>query len=275
MARPTKQGIDYFPMDCKFDDKTELFLIEKGRTGFTVLISLWQMIYFNEGYFIEDNKDLHLLVKRKIDVDINEVSDCINLCLQRGIFDEVIYKKHKILTSKAIQKRYFEAAKKKKTVNVNENYLCNGIDSRDNWVNVGVNATNVNVNVNVKGKVKEKVKVKENKTPDKTISEKQFSDEDFKLAEFMFEKIQVVADKTKKPNLKTWAEVIRLMRERDKYHLEEIRDVFTWANQDSFWATNILSPGKLRKQFATLSAKAKPKVSAISGQVSSRRRLSA
>ncbi len=50
MARPTKQGIDYFPLDCQFDDKTEMYLIEKGVVGLCVMVTIWQMIYSGEGY---------------------------------------------------------------------------------------------------------------------------------------------------------------------------------------------------------------------------------
>lgn len=153
MARPTKQGIDYFPLDCQFDDKIELLLMEKGAPGLGVLITTLQMIYAIEGYFIKNTKDLHLIIKRKIDVDVNEVSDCINVCLDRNIFDPKLHKKHGILTSKGIQKRYFEAAKKKKSVQINKDYIINGIDSGENWVNVDGNAT----------KEKEEVKEKEYK----------------------------------------------------------------------------------------------------------------
>jgi len=153
VARPTKQGIDYFPLDCRFDDKTEMYLIEKGAVGLGVLVTIWQMIYSGEGYYVDNNKDLQLLIKRKIDSDINEVIDCINICLSRNIFCSGMHKKHNILTSKAIQSRYFEAAKKKKSVQININYIINGIDSYDNWINVGGNATNIKEKVKVKEKV--------------------------------------------------------------------------------------------------------------------------
>jgi len=166
MARPTKQGIDYFPLDCALDDKIEMYLIEQGAVGFAVLICLWQMIYSNEGYYIDDSDDLHLLVKRKIDVGVNEVSDCINACLRRRIFSRDNHEKYNILTSKAIQKRYFDAAKKKKGVKVTVEYLLICVDSYQNLINSslnlvpsGGNATNVNVEVKVKEEVKKKKKV--------------------------------------------------------------------------------------------------------------------
>jgi len=133
-----------------------MYLIEKGAIGLAVLISVWQMIYSNEGYYVTNNKDLHLLIKKKIDIDVNEVSDCINVCLERNVFNQELHNSHNILTSKAIQKRFFEAAKKKKSVVVVVDYIINGINSVENWVNVSGNATNVKEKV----KVKEEVKVK-------------------------------------------------------------------------------------------------------------------
>lgn len=159
MARPTKQGIDYFPLDCQFDEKIEMLLIEKGATGLGVLITIWQMIYINEGYYINNNKDLHLLIKRKIDVDINEVSECINICLGRQIFSETLHNKHGVLTSKAIQKRFFDAAKKKKGVNALQEYLLINVNSYENIVYSSLNPVKDSDN-STKEKEEEEVKVK-------------------------------------------------------------------------------------------------------------------
>ncbi len=150
MPRPTKQGIDYFPLDCTFDNEVEMYLLEKNADGLAVLITLWQLIYNNEGYYINNDKDLKLLIKKRINVDINEVNECINLCLCRNIFNKSLHKKYNILTSRGIQKRYFEAAKRKKEINVYKNYVI-----------VDINTPNVNVKEEIKEKVKGKVKDKE------------------------------------------------------------------------------------------------------------------
>jgi hypothetical protein len=81
----------------------------------------------------------------------------------------------------------------------------------------------------------------------------------------MFSKIREVAPKSKKPNFQDWANAIRLMREADKLSLDEIRKVFTWANQDQFWKTNILSVGSLREKFAGLDARMRSP-SAVNGK---------
>lgn len=157
MARPTKQGIDYFPLDCQFDDKIEMYLIEKEAVGLAVLISIWQIIYSNQGYYITNNNDLLLIIKRRINVDINEVNSCINVCLRRNIFCCEMHDKHGILTSKAIQKRFYDAAQKKKSVQIIEDYVINPVSEGINWVYVAGNATNVNVKEEVKEEVKEKI----------------------------------------------------------------------------------------------------------------------
>ena len=81
-----------------------------------------------------------------------------------------------------------------------------------------------------------------------------YSPDDKRLAEYIYQRVLIVAPKAKAPNIGKWASVIRLMRERDNLNYREIAEVFTWANSHHFWQTNILSPEKLRTQFATLHA---------------------
>lgn len=91
--------------------------------------------------------------------------------------------------------------------------------------------------------------------PDETPKQEKFSADDYLFAEGMFRSVQRVAPKTKPPNMERWADTIRLMRERDGLTLAEMAAVFRFANRDDFWKTNILSPAKLREQFAKLDAK--------------------
>jgi len=104
---------------------------------------------------------------------------------------------------------------------------------------------------------------KEEKRRSKDSPRKKFSEDDFLMAEFIYEKVLKVADKTKKPNLEKWADTVRLMREQDNLKHSEIKAVFLWANSDGFWATNILSPTKLREQFSQISAKSKPVLKSV------------
>ena len=89
----------------------------------------------------------------------------------------------------------------------------------------------------------------------RNTSSPKYSEEDFLTAEFIYSKIQEMNPTHKQPNFPQWANTIRLMREADKRTDEQIRELFTWANQDDFWATNILSPATLRKQWDKLTIK--------------------
>ena len=113
MARPTKIGLDYFPLDCNIDDNLELIEAEFGLQGFAIVVKIWQKIYSN-GYYIEWDDDSALLFSRKINTELSVINSVINSCFRRNLFDEKLYKKYKILTSSGIQKRYLTACQNSK-----------------------------------------------------------------------------------------------------------------------------------------------------------------
>lgn len=78
--------------------------------------------------------------------------------------------------------------------------------------------------------------------------------DDLRAARWIFGKVQDVAPAAKQPNWTAWANDIRLMRGALKVTHREICQVFTWANADHFWQTNILCPAKLREKWPTLTA---------------------
>ncbi|MFY9378775.1 MAG: Lin1244/Lin1753 domain-containing protein, partial [Acutalibacteraceae bacterium] len=45
MARPAKDGVDYFPLDVHLDDKFKFIEIKFKLEGFAILIKLFQKIY--------------------------------------------------------------------------------------------------------------------------------------------------------------------------------------------------------------------------------------
>lgn len=79
-----------------------------------------------------------------------------------------------------------------------------------------------------------------------------WTQDDKRIAEQMLRDIRTVAPSAKAS--RRWPDDVRLMREQDGLTYEEIIGMFRWANTDSFWRANILSPGKLRQQWATLEA---------------------
>jgi hypothetical protein len=84
-----------------------------------------------------------------------------------------------------------------------------------------------------------------------------FDAADRETAGWMFGLIQGLDQRAKQPNLDRWANDVRLMRQQDGRTDAEIRTTFQWANQHSFWQSNILSPAKLREKFLQVTLKMK------------------
>jgi len=146
MARPMRQGLEYFPLDVTWDDKVEMFIEEKGCVGLGILITLWQLIYGNKGYWILDESDLPLKVKKRINVDINIIIDVINCCLSRQLFNQKLHQKYGILTSASIQKRFFPATHRKKAVEIVPEFCLIPINDIKNAVIVDINSVITNIN---------------------------------------------------------------------------------------------------------------------------------
>ena len=98
-------------------------------------------------------------------------------------------------------------------------------------------------------------------TPKRVRQIHTFSEESdqFKLAMFMRQCILSNLPKAKVPKptpegLRRWAYDIDLMIRIDCRSPDEIRQLIDWSHRDSFWKANILSPGKLREKWDTLTA---------------------
>ena len=173
MARPQKVGVEYFPLDVDIDqdDKVAIIEAQHGIKGFGIVIKLLMHIYKN-GYYYEWTEKEQLLFSKRVNVDINEVNVIINDCIKWGLFDERLFKSFKILTSRGIQKRYFEIVKRRQRVEVIKEYLLLDSDDINVYsnlviVNINDNTEEVNDNINPQSKVKES-KVKESKEKEDT-----------------------------------------------------------------------------------------------------------
>jgi DNA-binding MarR family transcriptional regulator len=80
------------------------------------------------------------------------------------------------------------------------------------------------------------------------------------LAELLAYRIQQNNPDGKPPTpkqLQNWANDVRLMIERDKRPIEQIRELLEWTQQDEFWKANVLSMGKLREKYDQLLIKSR------------------
>lgn len=168
MARPQKNGLDYFPLDVDIDQDDKIALIEAqhGVVGFAIVIKLLMKIYKNS-YFYEWTEKEQLLFSKRINVDINSINVVINDCIKWGLFDSKLLETKKILTSKGVQTRYLEAVGRRSKVEIKKEYLLldeNIINVYKNLIIVDINSNNEDVydNINPQSKVK-KSKVNNNK----------------------------------------------------------------------------------------------------------------
>lgn len=97
-------------------------------------------------------------------------------------------------------------------------------------------------------------KRREEKNINNSPAKPDYHDDDLLFAEKMFNSIVSQQPTFKKPNLKSWAKTIRLMRERDGRNYQDMEKVFVWARRDNFWQGNILSANKFREKYDTLTA---------------------
>lgn len=167
-GRPSKEGLDYFPLDCHMEDSIKLIQAEFGLKGFAVVVKLLQKIYGDKGYYCEWNKDVLLLFMAENAVPSdskNMIEEILSACIKRNIFSRELYESYGILTSRGIQKRYLVAVYERKQVEMKKEYLL--VDVTQNQKNVVVNSiyptmNNINPSENEQSKGKEK-KVKESK----------------------------------------------------------------------------------------------------------------
>lgn len=154
-GRPTKQGIDYFPMDVGFFSDVKIRKISRacGSHSTSILICLLCNIYKDEGYYILWDEDLPFVIADIVGVSEGAVKEVLIKALQVGLFDQELYEKYKILTSYGIQKRFLLATYKRKETEIIPQYLINDVN---NSINDGINSINDANNEQSKSKVKRK-----------------------------------------------------------------------------------------------------------------------
>nr|DAH92864.1 MAG TPA: replisome organizer [Caudoviricetes sp.] len=156
MARPTKKGLDYFPLDVDFlsDLKVRRIIKACGKEAVHILVALLANIYRDEGYYVLWDDDLAFLVADEVGTKEGTVEELVRKAVQVKFFDKDIFDKYSVLTSKGIQNRYILATKERKKVELEFKYL---LTNEVNRSNISINGRNNSVNQgnNQQSKVKE------------------------------------------------------------------------------------------------------------------------
>jgi len=107
MARPLKEGLDYFPLDCRMDRKIEMLESIHGLEGFAVYIKLLQELYqTNLGEIkIEEGKfSTWKILGKRYGIQEESLKDIMDTLLELNLFDKKNIE-NGILTSDGVKKR--------------------------------------------------------------------------------------------------------------------------------------------------------------------------
>ena len=141
MARPTKTGLDYYPMDVGFlrDKKVRLLRSEFGASSVLFVLYVLGKVYEGDGYFLAWDKDELLLAADELRETPAYISEVLQGCLTRSIFDERVFQVFSVLTSAGIQRRYLRGCEKRDVITVFSEYWLLNICSKSD-VPAGIRA---------------------------------------------------------------------------------------------------------------------------------------
>ncbi|MEK5415152.1 DUF4373 domain-containing protein [Paenibacillus sp. FSL L8-0708] len=126
MARPKKEGMEYFPHDTDAvnDEKIEAMRALFGNDGYAFYFILLERIYRSgNGELDVSSFTVRTALIKKLGIDQDQFIPMLEASFEIGLFDPIYYETHKCITSVGIKKRHEEVEnmrskwRKKKTKN--------------------------------------------------------------------------------------------------------------------------------------------------------------
>ena len=124
MARPRKDGLDYFPLDVNFlsDLKIKKIIRAYGAQAVAVVMSVLTTIYRDNGYFANYDEDLIFIIADELKLEDGYVKDVIEKLIEVDFLSKEQKEKNNILTSIGIQERYLKVCERRVKKKLNETY---------------------------------------------------------------------------------------------------------------------------------------------------------
>lgn len=126
MARPIKDGVDYFPFDVDFfqDKKIRILKSEFGLKGIAVLIALFCEIYRTHGYYLKWDDDDCFIMADAVGCGCTpeHIKQVVQGCLRRSVFDDRVFQVFGVLTSAGIQRRYIRMFNSRTSITIIREY---------------------------------------------------------------------------------------------------------------------------------------------------------
>ncbi|MVP00381.1 DUF4373 domain-containing protein [Paenibacillus lutrae] len=165
MARPRKEGMDYFPhdTDATNDRKIEALRLLYGNDGYAFYFILLEMIYREPNFELDisDAETIQILAK-KVSVTEEEFSQMLSTAIKRECFDPEAYYERNILTSNGIKKRANVVVEKREKMRETYKNRASSVSYAETPQETTPESTQSKVKES-KRKVKDKVKEKDNK----------------------------------------------------------------------------------------------------------------
>lgn len=164
MARPRKEGMDYFPHDTDAvnDTKIEALRMLYGNDGYAFYFILLELIYKQPDFELDvsDAETIQILAK-KVEVTPEKFNNMMQTAIKRGCFDADAYHERCVLTSEGVKKRSKvvvdkrEKMRQKSHNSAVKELLPNSCGVSD--AETGEESTQSKRKVKVKEKIKEKI----------------------------------------------------------------------------------------------------------------------
>lgn len=170
MARPLKEGVDYYPTDVNiFNDFKIIKLLDRyGPLGYTIYSWIVCKVYANGYYLKYDPETFPLIIKKEIGghwiKSEQVVIQVMHFCAEIGLFDDDLMQSEHIITSVGIQKRFKEITVRRRQNRIEKycilddavlkehenevNVVNNRIIDNNNEINVGNNSIKVKESIN-------------------------------------------------------------------------------------------------------------------------------
>ena len=124
MARPRKDGLDYFPLDVNFlsDLKIKKIIRAYGAQAVAVVMGVLTTIYRDNGYFATYDDDLIFIIADELKLEDSYVKNVIEKLIEVDFLSKDQKEKNNILTSIGIQERYLKACERRVKTTLNATY---------------------------------------------------------------------------------------------------------------------------------------------------------
>lgn len=119
MARPQKEGLEYFSLDVDFfsDRKIKILKGRFGADGITYYLYLLCEIYKGHGYYLDVDEDFDYISSSELGMSPEKIGQMRKFLLERSLFHNKLFQSDTILTSTGIQRRFQLAVKSRATKN--------------------------------------------------------------------------------------------------------------------------------------------------------------